>query len=130
MKILEAGENYLETIYILSKRNKTVRSIDIANEMNYSKPTISVAMKQFRENGYIKMDDNGYITLTDKGLEIALRIYERHQIIAEFLMAIGVDEETAFDDSCKMEHHISQKSFECLKSFYLNNKEKIASQHN
>jgi len=125
MKILEAGENYLETIYMLLKRNKTVRSIDIANEMNYSKPTISVAMKQFRENGYIEMDDNGYITLTDKGLEIALRMYERHHLIAEFLMAIGVDEETAYEDSCKMEHHISQKSFDCLKKFYLDNKAKI-----
>jgi DtxR family Mn-dependent transcriptional regulator len=125
MKILEAGENYLETIYILLKRNDTVRSIDIANELNYSKPTISVAMKQLRENNYIEMDDSGYITLTEKGLKIALRIYERHQYIAKFLMAIGVDEETAYDDSCKIEHHISQKSFECLKTHYLENKDKL-----
>ena len=125
MKILEAAENYLETILILSKRDAAVRSIDLANELNYSKPTISVAMKQLRKSGYIRIDENGYITLTAKGLEIALRMYERHHLIAEFLMSIGVDEETAYADSCKMEHHISQKSFARLKDFYQSHKGKL-----
>ena len=104
MKILEAAENYLEVILIEKEKLGNVRSIDICNALNYSKPTISVMMKQLRENGYIEMDRDGFITLTDTGSEIAEKIYERHRLLAGFLMSIGVDEETAFRDACKIEH--------------------------
>lgn len=119
--IHEAGENYLETILVLSRRLANVRSIDIVNELGYSKPTISVAMKQLRESNYIAVDEAGSITLTPKGVEVAERIYERHEIIAKILMALGVDEETAYADSCKIEHDISDKSFECMKAHFLKN---------
>ncbi len=122
MEIHESAENYLETILIEKNKKGQVRSIDICNALGYSKPTVSVVMKQFRENGYIEMDDNGYIMLTDKGMEIAERMYERHVIIADFLMAIGVDEATAYQDSCKIEHDISETSFECMKNHYLKSK--------
>lgn len=118
MQIHESAENYLETIYMLKKRLGNVRSIDICNDLGYSKPTVSVAMKQFRENGYIEKDADGYITLTEKGAEIAKKMYERHIIIAEFFMSIGVDEKTAFKDSCKIEHDISPVTFECMKKHY------------
>ena len=90
MKIFESAENYLETIYMLSLEKPYVRAIDIVNDLGFSKPSVSIAMKQFRENGYIEVDGDGFITLTEKGLEIALRMYERHEIIARILMAIGV----------------------------------------
>lgn len=122
MQIHESAENYLETILILHNRLGMVRSIDIATELGFSKPSVSVFMKNLRENGYILVDKDGYITLTDAGLAIADKIYERHQMIAEILMALGVDEETAYRDSCKIEHDISDKSFECIKSHYLNAK--------
>jgi len=124
MEIHESAENYLETILMEKNKRGQVRSIDICNALGYSKPTVSVAMKQFRENGYIEMDANGYITLTDKGMIIAERMYERHVIIADFLMAIGVDEATAYQDSCKIEHDISETSFECMKKHYLESKGK------
>lgn len=113
--IRESTENYLETIYILTLRMKDVRSIDVCNEMGYSKPTISVVMKQFREKGYIEMDGNGYITLTPAGLEIAQSTYERHVVLSEMLMLLGVERETALADACKIEHDISQETFECIK---------------
>lgn len=122
MKVHKAAENYLEAILVLSRKNGQVRAIDIAKDMNYSKPTISVAMKQLRKDGLIKTDDDGFIILTEKGLEIANRIFERHNVIAEMLMALGVDEKTAYEDSCKIEHEISSKSFECIKAHYLKNK--------
>lgn len=115
MKIKESAENYLEAILMLKNRNGYVRSIDIANELSFTKPSISVAMKAFREEGYILMDKNGDITLTQKGMEIAEKIYERHQIIAKALIALGVDEDTAYIDSCKLEHSISEVSFDKLK---------------
>jgi Mn-dependent DtxR family transcriptional regulator len=121
MKILEAAENYLEIILIEKEKHGHVRSIDICNALNYSKPTISVMMKQLRENGYIEMDHDGYITLTDLGGSIARKIYERHQLLASFLMSIGVDEETAYKDACKIEHDLSEKSFELLKKHYHEN---------
>jgi len=114
--IRESTENYLETIYILSQRMKDVRSIDVCNELGYSKPTISVAMKQFRESGYIEMDASGYITLTETGLAIARGTFERHQVLSRLLMALGVSEETALADACKIEHDISQETFDCLKN--------------
>ena len=111
----ESTENYLETIYILLQRMGTVRSIDICNEMGYSKPTISVTMKQFRENGYVKIDGGGHITLTPSGLSIAQRIYERHVVLSELLMLLGVGRETALADACKIEHDISEETFGCIK---------------
>ena len=122
LQIHESAENYLETILILHNRLGMVRSIDIATELGFSKPSVSVSMKNLRENGYILVDKDGYITLTDAGRAIADKIYERHQMIAEILMALGVDEETAYRDSCKIEHDISDKSFECMKQHYLNAK--------
>ena len=115
MKIMESAENYLETILVLKSKNGCVRSIDIANELGFSKPSISVAMKGFREEGYILVDREGKISLTGKGLEIATRVYERHQLIAKALMALGVSEATAYEDSCKLEHGLSDESFEKIK---------------
>lgn len=119
MVIKESAENYLETILILSKKTGSVRSIDIANEMNFTKPSISVAMKRLREDEYINMDHDGIITLTQKGREIAVKVYERHQIIAKVLIALGVNENTAYEDSCKIEHDLSQESFEKIKEYFL-----------
>lgn len=124
MQIHESAENYLETILMLHNRLGMVRSIDIATELGFSKPSVSVFMKNLRQNGYILVDKDGYISLTDAGRAIADKIYERHQMIAEILMALGVDEETAYRDSCKIEHDISDKSFECMKAHYLNAKNK------
>ena len=115
MQIKESAENYLETIYVLCRTKGMVRSIDIVNALHFSKPSVSVAMKNFRENGYVVMDSDGYITLTDAGREIAERIYERHEVLTEMLMQIGVSEETAKTDACRMEHHLSDETFERLK---------------
>lgn len=115
MKIKESAENYLETILIIKNKKGNVRSIDIANELSFTKPSVSVAMKAFREEGYITVDDMGGISLTEKGLEIAEKMYERHQIIAQALIQLGVDEKTAYEDSCKIEHHISSQSFDKIK---------------
>ncbi len=118
MKLQESGENYLEAILMLSQKNEFVRSIDIANKLEFTKPSVSIAMKNLRENGYINMDLNGHITLTEAGREVAERIYERHTVITNILMALGVDRETAQADACKIEHDISQKSFECMKKHF------------
>lgn len=116
MKIHESAEDYLETILMLKERIGMVRSIDIANEMGFSKPSVSIAMKKLRENGYIETGADGYITLCDSGLQIASRVYERHRTLSGFLMAIGVDEETALADACKIEHDLSDKSYQCIKN--------------
>lgn len=121
MQIHESAENYLETILMLQNKRGSVRSIDIANELNFSKPSVSVAMKTFREGGYIEMDKDGLITLTESGHAIAEKIYERHQIVAKGLMALGVQEEAAFRDSCKIEHDLSEESFEKIKEHLKNN---------
>ncbi len=115
MKIKESAENYLEAILMLQKKKGNVRSIDIAHELSFTKPSVSVAMKAFREEGYIIMEDTGNIVLTEKGLSIANKVYERHQVIAQALMALGVDEKTAYQDSCKIEHDISEQSFSKIK---------------
>ncbi len=115
MKIQESAENYLETILVLSKRKPQVRSIDIAHELSFSKPSVSVAMKNLRLNGYIHMDQEGYITLTPAGLAIADKIYERHQLLSRWLVALGVNPDTAAEDACRMEHVISSESFEAIK---------------
>ena len=117
MIIKESAENYLEAILIISNKKGYARSLDIANELGFAKPSVSVAMKHFREEGYIETDADGRITLTAKGMGVAAKVYERHKVIADALMALGVDEETAYEDSCKIEHDISDKSFEKLKEF-------------
>lgn len=117
MNINESAENYLETILILSKKLPVVRSVDIANELGFKKSSVSIAMKNLRENHHITVSDAGFIFLTDSGLEIAEMIYERHELISNWLMRIGVSEETALEDACKMEHVISQESFEAIKKF-------------
>ncbi len=122
MKIHESAENYLEAILMLQKKHGYVRSIDVANHLGFSKPSVSVAMKSFRTEGYVEVSEDGSITLTQKGLEIAEKIYERHQIIAKVLIALGVDEETAYADSCKIEHDISHQSFEKIKEHLNKNK--------
>ncbi len=115
MIIKESGENYLETIYMLKKKQGNVRSIDVATELSVTKPSVSVAMKKLREDGFIVIDKDGGISLTEKGLSVAERMYDRHKIIAKALILIGVSEEVAYDDSCKIEHHISDESFEKIK---------------
>lgn len=116
MVIHQSAEDYLEVIHVLKQRLGMVRSIDIVNELHYKKPSVSVAMKKLRENGYILTDPDGYISLTEKGQEVADRIYERHQVLTAMLVALGVDEDTAAADACKIEHNLSQQTFECLKA--------------
>ena len=115
MNIHESAEDYLERILMLRLKNGMVHSIDIVRELDYSKPSVSVAMKRLRENGYIEMDGNGYITLLPSGEEIAARIYDRHQLLAEFLTRLGVSSENAVADACKIEHDISNESYEKIK---------------
>ncbi|MDO5415307.1 MAG: metal-dependent transcriptional regulator [Bacillota bacterium] len=115
MKILESAENYLEAIHVLSKENGQVRAIDIVHYLGFSKPSVSIAMKQLETNGYISRDEDGHISLTEEGLEIAVSVVERHELLTELFIAIGVSEDTAKDDACKVEHHISQETFERLK---------------
>lgn len=116
MRLQESGEMYLETILILSKELKVVRSIDISEHMNYSKPSVSRGMRILRENKYINIDKNGYITLTKAGLELAEKIFERHQILTKALVQLGVNPEIAEEDACRMEHVISDESFAALKA--------------
>lgn len=115
MKLYESAEDYLEKILMLSQKNQHVRSIDIAREMGFSKPSVSVAMHKLFDNGYIDFADNGDITLTESGLKIANKIYERHIIISSALMKMGVSEEQAMIDACKIEHDISEETFNRLK---------------
>jgi Mn-dependent DtxR family transcriptional regulator len=116
----ESSEDYLETILILRERKGIVRSIDIVNEMNYSKPSISIAMKKLRASGMIEMDMNGYITLTDAGEEIAKKIYARHQLLQDVLIALGVDPQTASDEACKIEHDINDDTYNKINEYYIN----------
>ncbi len=115
MSIHESGENYLETILLLSKKKSEVRSIDIVNELNLSRPSVSRAMSILKNDGLIKIDSGGFITLSAEGLAIAERIYERHHIITDVLIRLGVPEEIAAQDACKIEHDLSDESFECIK---------------
>ena len=115
MKIQESAENYLETILMLIHEKGNVRSIDIANELSFKKSSVSVAMKNLRENGYILVDTDGLITLTEKGKSIAESMYERHMLFSHWLMRLGVDEKTAIEDACRIEHVISKESFEAIK---------------
>lgn len=115
MRLQESGEMYLETILILSQRKENVRAIDICEEMGYSKPSVSRGLKILRENSYIYIDKNGYITLSKTGREVAEKIYERHQVLSALLVKIGVDEETATEDACRIEHVISDTTFNAVK---------------
>lgn len=117
MKIQQSAENYLETIFVLQGRNGAVRSIDIANELGYSKPSVSVAMKNLRENGYIDVMGDGSIVLLPPGKKIASELYERHLILTKALTTIGVSAETASEDACKIEHIISKESYEAIKKY-------------
>ena len=122
MALLESGEMYLETIFVLSRTKAYVRSIDVCEYMNYSKPSVSRAMGLLKNGGYITVDKEGYIALTESGMEIALKIYERHNIITDFFVSLGVDEAVAAEDACKIEHDISAESFEAIKKFVEKNK--------
>ena len=117
MPIQESGEMYLETIHVLSKNGGKVRSIDVSEHMGYSKPSVSRAIGILKSDGYITVDPSGYITLTEEGLSRAQKIFERHTIISQFLESLGVDAEVAAEDACKMEHIISDESFEAMKRF-------------
>ena len=116
MNIHESAEDYLERILMLRLKNGTVRSIDIVRDLEYSKPSVSIAMKRLRENGYIQMDADGLITLLPPGEEIASRIYDRHQLLTQFLVQLGVSPDNAAADACKIEHDISEESYEKIKA--------------
>lgn len=117
MKIQESAENYLETIYMLGQTGNPVRSIDIAEELDFSKPSVSVAMKNLRSNGYITTDDDGYIYLTEQGQKVAEAMYERHVFLSDWLTSLGVDSVIAVTDACRMEHTISEESFTAMKKY-------------
>ena len=116
----ESLEDYLETILMLQKKNGCVRSIDIANEMNFTKPSVSIAMKNLRQKGYILMADNGFITLTEAGRQRAESVLERHTILSDWLISIGVREDIALEDACRVEHDLSEESFDAIKRAYHN----------
>ena len=117
MKIQESAENYLESILMISERKGEVRSIDIVNELEFSKPSVSIAMKNLREHGYILVDKDGYITLTEKGLSIAEKMYERHKLFSKLFAALGVDEKTAAKDACRVEHILSDETYAAIKKY-------------
>ncbi len=119
MNIHESAEDYLEAILVLKERLGLVRSIDIVNELGYTKPSVSVAMKRLRENGYIQMDGEGYISLTQQGLQVANRIYTRHRLLTDFLVYLGVSKEVAAADACKIEHDLSEETFNKIKEHAL-----------
>ncbi len=114
MKIRQSAEDYLEMMLMLKEKHGYIRSVDIAEELGVKKPSVSYATKRLRENGYITMDADSLITLTETGLKIAERMYERHKILTELFMILGVDEETAREDACKIEHDLSDKSFDAI----------------
>ena len=117
----ESVEDYLETILILNKSLANVRSIDIANELNYSKPSVSVAMKNLRQKVYVTVSGEGFILLTEEGRALAETVYERHSVLSQWLIRLGVTPETAIADACKMEHDMSEESFEAVKAYLLKN---------
>ena len=116
MHLQESGEMYLETVYILTQKSDSVRSIDICEYMGYSKPSVSRAIGLLKNGGYITVDGKGYITLTEEGEAVALKMFERHTMLTNFLIKLGVDEKTASEDACKIEHHISEESFNAIKN--------------
>ncbi len=120
MKLKESGEMYLESIYVLSKKLKKVRSIDVVEYRGFSKPSVSRAVGILKSGGFVQMDNDGYLTLTDEGIKIAEKIYERHTVITNHLIKLGVDEKTAVEDACKIEHDISDVTLEAIKKFAKN----------
>jgi len=122
MSLYESGEMYLETIYVLTNEGKDVRAIDVCEYMGYSKPSVSRALGILKKSGHVLVDKNGHLTLTAEGRSVAEKIYERHKILTEVLVAIGVSYDTASDDACKIEHHISDESFEAIKKALKSNK--------
>ena len=124
MTVRESGEMYLEAILVLAKKSGYVRSIDVSEYLGYSKPSVSRAMGILREGGYILMEKDGAITLTDSGKKLAETIYERHTVLSELLIRLGVDEKTATDDACRIEHVISDESFQAIKQYYYQHKSK------
>ncbi|MCL1982447.1 MAG: metal-dependent transcriptional regulator [Clostridiales bacterium] len=116
MRLMESAENYLETIYVLKRELGEVRAVDIANHLGFSKPSISTAMKMLRENGYITVSNSKYIALTKEGLDVALKIHEMHRTLANFFISLGVNEKTALEDACKIEHYISDETFDKLRA--------------
>ena len=117
MNIQESGEMYLETILVLNEKNPNVRSIDVCEYMGFSKPSVSRAIGLLKNGGYVKVDKDGYLTLTEAGAKIAHKMYARHKFLTEFLIKLGVQEEIASDDACKIEHHLSDESFEAIKRY-------------
>ena len=118
MHLQESGEMYLETIYILSLSGKSVRSIDVSEKMGFSKPSVSRAVGILKRGGYLTSDGEGYLHLTGEGLKVAEKTYERHMLLTEYFMCLGVDEKTAAEDACKIEHDISDKTFAAIKNHY------------
>lgn len=125
MPMQESGEMYLETIYILSRQSSFVRSIDVGEYMGYSKPSVSRAVSILKKNGFVTADREGYLSLTESGLEVARKIYERHTMLTDFLIRLGVNEEQATKDACKMEHYISDETFEAMKRHAQKYQEKL-----
>ena len=121
MRLQESGEMYLETIYLLTQKKGFVRSVDVCESMGYSKPSVSRAVNLLKTGGYLLMDGSGYLTLTEEGLAVAKKTYERHTVLAAFFTAIGVDAEIAAEDACKIEHVISDETFEALKRYAAEN---------
>ena len=117
MQLQESGEMYLESIYVLSKSSSAVRAIDVCEYMGFSKPSISRAIGLLKNGGYVISDKNGFLSLTESGRAIAQKVYERHELLTDFLVRIGVDPEIASEDACRIEHHISDQSFEAIKKF-------------
>jgi Mn-dependent DtxR family transcriptional regulator len=115
MKLQESGQMYLETILVLTKSNSCVRAIDVGEYMGFSKPSVSRALGLLKKGGYVTADADGFLSLTDKGRDVAMKMYERHKLLTEFLTELGVSEKTASVDACKIEHHLSDESFEAIK---------------
>lgn len=120
MDKLQSSEDYLERILMLQNSIGQVRSIDIANSLEYSKPSVSIALKKLKASGHIHISESGYVTLTDKGYEIASLVLDKHNLLTEFLIALGVSKETAYKDACKLEHSLSYESYEKMRDFYNN----------
>lgn len=118
MPIHESGENYLEAIYMIAEKQGNVRSIDVVNHLGFSKPTVSVAVHTLERNGFLTITQEGYLHLTETGMEVAERIYERHKVLSAILMNLGVPEDIALEDACKLEHDLSELSFDKIKGYY------------
>jgi Mn-dependent DtxR family transcriptional regulator len=120
MHLQESGEMYLETILILTQKSKNVRSIDVCEHMGFSKPSVSRAIGLLKNGGYVEVDSDGYLSLTEHGMEVAIKVYDRHKVLTEFLVSLGVDSEIASNDACKIEHDISDESLDAIRKFIQN----------